>query len=676
MTNTDKILNQTCPNYIPQIDGIRAIAILAVLSYHVMPDILPGGFTGVDVFFVLSGYLISYVILCDIRAKNFSLKEFYLRRIQRLLPNAILMIFTTIIISLIILPSSSTILVSKNALWALFNVSNLYIWKNLGGYWGEIATSSPLLHTWSLAIEEQFYLIFPAILLILTRRLHTNIITLMILCLLSSVALYIYGSWSHPGATFYLLPTQVWELLLGIVLAGYRVPVSDDRPIINFERSKWTELSGWLGLCLVLTGFMVITEKNLFPGLVAFIPTIGTLAIIMSIVDGKTSVSWLLSRSPMVKIGKLSYSIYLWHWPLIVICTNLVELMEISRRTASFIGATLGILFAVIAYYFVEQPLRSRGPNRRGPLLLIVYSFSGIVVVSLVFSLYRPATNQNDLFDQISFTGLNYDVVFEEAITDKIEKATKFSDVLFPSAPAKPNKIWMNGGIIHRWGNNGKPRVVVLGSSHALMYSLLIDDICGQLNLPVAFFCANATPVFFSATINAHFPNKLLSHSFDESRRKWLRKWQPDVVIAIDAWGNYAADNVDFYHKFRGLVDELSLYTKQIIVLTQVPVLRVGELINAREFVKWHYNIKGVLPKITPNLNEPLRQSTTAIMEAATHEFKKLQILRVDRYFYTRDGFVRYSLGRSFLYADDDHLSDAGAEVVREIIKSAIKKAF
>lgn len=155
--------------YSPPLDGIRATAILAVLVFHTFPGLLRGGFTGVDVFFVLSGFLIASIILNDIRDGSFSLREFYIRRIQRLLPNSAVTVLAVLVLWSVLLPPSVSKQVGRHSLWTLTNLSNFFIWRNFGGYWGDSARFSPLLHTWSLAVEEQFYLVFPTSIALLAR---------------------------------------------------------------------------------------------------------------------------------------------------------------------------------------------------------------------------------------------------------------------------------------------------------------------------------------------------------------------------------------------------------------------------------------------------------------------------------------------------------------------------
>jgi peptidoglycan/LPS O-acetylase OafA/YrhL len=657
--------------YSPELDGLRAVAILAVLAFHTMPGALKGGFTGVDVFFVLSGYLIASVILHDIRDRGFSIREFYLRRIQRLLPNAILMVLVTLVLSYFALLPLATVKVAEHGLWSLFNLSNIYIWRNVGGYWGDSAASVPLLHTWSLAIEEQFYLFFPAALWLLSRR--GRLCSIISGVALASFAVCLYGTWTHPVGAYYLLPTRAWELLFGAALAAYRVPANIERPLRTFKSARATKIAGWVGLALVVAGFFLIDEGNNFPGVVALVPAVGTLAVLVSIADGGAGPGWLLSRPSMVLIGKLSYSIYLWHWPLIVLGKSYANLLGYSPQVGALIGAGIGLDLAALAYWFVEKPLRLRGPGRHRRLMVIAAGFSTCAIACLLFSLYRPVADPFGNFDRPVFDRIRYNVL-ENSAADEALSATKFADVIVPPAEPRPPDVWKTGGIVHSWGQ-GDPSVVVIGSSHALMYGRLIDDICKQLGVSVAHFSADGVSVFFSGSTDKRASAQEFTTKFNAARMKWISHWKPNAVLVIDRWDTYDNAPSDFKQKLRELVRDISPYTQHVILFSQVPVLPIGETINLREYVVWKMGIEGSPPAIAADEKEPFRRSTLTTIESVARDFPKMQLLRVDQPFYMKDGTVRYLFGRSFLYADDDHLSGAGAELVRETCTQAIAAA-
>ena len=209
--------------YRASLDGIRAIAIVAVLIYHVSPGWLSGGSTGVDVFFVLSGFLITSIILHDIQDRCFSMQEFYLRRIQRLLPNAIACILAVLLLWTLFLPANASVQPGVHGLWTLVNLSNVYVWRYLGGYWGAAAETAPLTHFWSLGIEEQFYLLWSVALLVVFKLRAKLLPALIIGALLASFAASLITTPIDPVAAFYLPATRTWELALGALLAWREV---------------------------------------------------------------------------------------------------------------------------------------------------------------------------------------------------------------------------------------------------------------------------------------------------------------------------------------------------------------------------------------------------------------------------------------------------------------------
>jgi peptidoglycan/LPS O-acetylase OafA/YrhL len=657
--------------YIPGLDGLRAVAILAVLLFHLFPRTFKGGFVGVDVFFVLSGYLITSVVLHDLRTGEFSIRKFYLRRIQRLLPNAICMIVATTVLSYWLLLPLTAAKVAQHGLWTLLNLSNVYIWQSVGGYWGDSASSLPLLHTWSLAVEEQFYLIFPITLWFLARRRQSFLFIATSGLMLVSFALSVYGTWRLPAATFYLLPTRAWEPLLGAVLAIYQVPGVADRPFRNFYPKPAAESAGWLGLALISCGFLGITEGNDFPGWAALLPTCGAMAVIVSLADGTTRVARLLATPVMVSIGKLSYSLYLWHWPLMVIGRRYAELADGSQRVGELIGAALGVILSVVAYGLIEQPLRLRSREMSCRPRVFITCFSFCIAASLLVVLFRPATDRRGAFDSPVYHALRYNVV-DSGPAPEAQWAARFSDVLFTAPDPHPAEIWKAGGIVRDWGRS-PPRIVVLGSSHACMFGGLVDDICKELKVSVAFLTSDGVSAFFPTKVGRIFTTSERAQRFDDARRKWLREWKPDAVLVFERWDGCKPEELG--RRLDALVQELEPYTQHLLFFSQVPALPIGETINLREFVTARLRLTGSLPRIPPDENETFRRTVNSEIEARARTHPKLQLIRTDSPFYFQDGSIKYSSGRAFFYIDNDHLSQAGTEVLRETCVRAISAA-
>jgi peptidoglycan/LPS O-acetylase OafA/YrhL len=581
------------------------------------------------------------------------------------------MVLVTVALSYFALLPLATVKVAEHGIWSLLNLSNIYIWRNVGGYWGDSAASVPLLHTWSLAIEEQFYVLFPVTLWLLSKR--PRLCSVMSCLAVASFALGVYLTRSHQIAAFYLLPTRAWELLAGAALGTYRVPAAVERSLRTFDAIRVMKYVGWGGLALVVAGFFMINETSSFPGFVALVPTLGTLAILASIADGGAGPAGFLSRPPMVLVGKLSYSIYLWHWPLIVLGKHYANVSGRSPESGALGGALVGVVFAGLAYRYIEQPLRQRGPGRGRRLWMIASGFVTCATACVLMAVSHPVADPMGFFDRLTFSGQQYNVR-ETSAADEALSATKFADVLLPPAEPHAPDMWSRGGIIHNWGS-ANPRVVVIGSSHALMYGKLIDDICRQLKVSVAFLSADGISAFFEEGEDKRPSAVEFSEKFNAARLKWISQWEPDAVLVIDRWDNYADAPAQFDHRLRELVSELSLHARNVICFSQVPVLRVGETSNLREYVVSKMNGDGSVPEMAADAKEPFRVSAKAAIESATSDFPKLHLLRADQPFYTDDGSVRYAAGRTFFYADDNHLSDAGAEQLRDICTRAIAAA-
>lgn len=658
------------PYWLP-LDGIRAVAILAVLVFHVSPEPLPGGFTGVDVFFVLSGFLITSITLQDLGTSTFSLKEFYLRRVQRLLPNALAMVLVTLLLWMWFAPPSASRQPAVHGLWTLVNLSNVYVWRELGGYWGAAAEQAPLTHTWSLAIEEQFYLLFPGTLLLLMRLQPGRVRPWLVGAILTGFAACVVGTFTRPAATFYLLPTRVWELLLGAGLAALRSPVAGGvagrRFAIGYCGTQW---AGWIGLLMVLLGFWVINEHASFPGVIALLPTVGTVLLLASVVEGESRVSrWLASR-PMVFVGKRSYSLYLWHWPCITFGKLQAEVLGFSRLTGALLGVMGGIVLAGLAYGAIEQPLRRRERGRSWRLAAIAAGFVAVAATCSAVAVRRVATDPEGLFEPTTFSGKAYDT--GRTADQDLRQFERYSDVRLPVVPASQRDCWRSGGVIHRHGGE-RPKVVVFGSSHAMAFSHLIDDLCRTEGIPVAFLAAdNGTPAFFESKWTLSFSSMDDAREFNDARRRWLREWQPDVVFVIDRWDAHADDARQFDTSLRAFLEEVTPLVGRVALVAQVPTVKSWRDINLREYVLWRRGREQVLPRLMPDSKEALRQEIAAVAEAATRDYPKLRVLRPDHEFLLPDGSVRYALGRVFFYADDNHLSDAGAESVRGMFEEMI----
>ena len=342
--------------YRPQIDGLRAIAVLAVILFHADPRLVPGGYLGVDIFFVISGYLITSLIIADLGQGNFSLPRFYERRARRILPVLFVVLAATIPFAALYLLPTQQESYARSLLATLLFSSNILFWQETGYFMAEAALK-PLLHTWSLAVEEQFYLLYPLFLVALWRfglRLRVGVIGLLFLAsLIGSTVLAEIA----PGANFYLLSSRAWELLAGALLA---LALARGRVL-----SRFAELINLAGLAMVAGSLALFNAGTPMPSLWGLIPVGGTILLIAFATEA-TILGRILAQRPLVQIGLMSYSAYLWHWPIFVFARLRFGDALGPALLAGLIAATFFLSY--LSWRFVEQPFRRRGAAAPVPI--------------------------------------------------------------------------------------------------------------------------------------------------------------------------------------------------------------------------------------------------------------------------------------------------------------------
>lgn len=349
MSTSDAAMPHQRLKYRPDIDGLRAVAVLSVLFFHMGSTKTPGGFVGVDVFFVISGYLISYIVFSEVAEGRFSIVSFYERRIRRIFPALFGMLTAfTVFAGIFMLPNELTTY-AKSLLSATLSGSNFYFWLHSGYF--DSPTANPLLHTWSLGVEEQFYIVFPLFLVAVRRLFPDRLRTAVVVLFFASLAASAWVVVHHPTTAFYMLYTRAWELLMGTALSLGMFP-----RLTN----AWTRnIASLAGIGLIAYADFFYTEHTVFPGLSALVPVLGSALIIGAGESGTSLVGSVLAWRPVVFVGLISYSLYLWHWPVIVI-QHLRVFGAMEHGTVLISSLLLGFL----SWRFVERPFRS------GPLKL------------------------------------------------------------------------------------------------------------------------------------------------------------------------------------------------------------------------------------------------------------------------------------------------------------------
>jgi len=334
--------------YRPDVDGLRAVAILPVVLFHYRAPGFSGGFVGVDVFFVISGYLITSLVLSELNEGRFSILDFYERRIRRIFPALFLVIATAAAAGYVLLFPVAFDNFGETAITTSLFVSNLKFWEETG-YFDLAASQKPLLHTWSLAVEEQFYLVFPPLLMLASRYLKRRYLIVIVPLLVLSLGFGVWSTYAAPVTAFYLLPSRLWELMLGALLAARPMP-SLPAPARN-----GLALAGFASIAVAAIAF---SDATPFPGAAALLPCCGAALIILAGTHGETPVNRALSTAPAVLIGKISYSLYLWHWPILIYARHALGRDPNAIESAASIAASFAVSY--LSWRYVEQPFRRR----------------------------------------------------------------------------------------------------------------------------------------------------------------------------------------------------------------------------------------------------------------------------------------------------------------------------
>jgi PAS domain S-box-containing protein len=358
--------------YRPEIDGLRAIAVIPVILFHAGFPLFSGGFVGVDIFFVISGYLITTIILADLETGQFSLLKFYERRARRILPALFLVMATCLPFAWLWLMPSDAKEFSKSVMAVLVFASNIFFWRQ-SDYFDAATELKPLLHTWSLGVEEQFYVLFPIFLMVAWRFGRKRIVVFLAIVALLSLVLAEFAISRKPDATFFLLPTRGWELAMGALIAFY---------LQGKERGQFppalNQILSLVGLGLIASGVLAFSRETVFPGFSALIPTVGAGLIIVFALP-ETLVGRLLGSRVLVGVGLVSYSAYLWHQPLLSFARHRSLAEPHDLVIALIVVLTFGL--AYVTWRYVEQPFRQQNtiPKR----LVWRFSFASAVALAV-----------------------------------------------------------------------------------------------------------------------------------------------------------------------------------------------------------------------------------------------------------------------------------------------------
>lgn len=506
--------------YRPEIDGLRAVAVLAVIFFHAGISFFSGGFVGVDVFFVISGFLITSILLRDIEAGSFSIVHFYERRIRRILPALTIVILVSLPFAYyFLLPSQLEEFSESLAAVSMF-YSNFLFWLKTG-YFELDSELRPLLHTWSLAVEEQYYLFFPLLLFLISRVRIRKQIGILTVLFIGSISLAKVWENSYPMAAFYLLPARLWEILLGSFVAFYSFHKKKETSNKELPLAAKQILSA-LGLALIFYSIFAYDENTPFPGFYALVPTLGT-ALIILFASEKTITHKFLQNKLFVGIGLISYSAYLWHQPVFVFARILNGKDPDNNLVIALIILSLGL--AYLSWKYVETPFRDKSRfSRRKIFQYAAVSTFVIIGIGVVGFIGEGFGNR------IAPNGMTY------AELDGIAQANRGI-----------GRDCGYEGPIDKCKTNGSPEILIWGDSYAMHLApgILASNPDAGIAQMTMSMCG---PILESAIINSKHPRSWAEdcNHFNDNVIEWLED-NPNVkyVVLSSPFRQYFNSNND-----------------------------------------------------------------------------------------------------------------------------------
>lgn len=637
--------------YRPEIDGLRTVAVLPVVLFHLGYDWIGGGYLGVDVFFVISGFLITSIIMKDLQNGSFSMKDFWIRRVRRIMPALQTMVLVVLLLSPVFVYKDDISTVVTDSLSAIFSYANFNAWIQLGDYWGLAAENSFFLHCWSLSVEEQFYIVYPFLIFLLFKY-QLNIKYWIVAILLVSLALFVYGSSKFASATFYMLPMRAWELACGglVAVAGEEVK--------KLIRPSWNRYLAFVGICFVIASYFFDTDSGL--KLINVFPVFGTALLILFSEKG-TLLTGVLSAKPVVYLGKMSYSLYIWHWPVIVLFYKYLNYSALENQVYSFV---VMFVLAVGSFHFVENKTR----KSRMTLKLVLVSVVFVVASGVFLKSYVSSIVYHSAFNTVAFYGHYYN------ITPHSGEVKEKKGVYDPARPLEYNSLYCKGGIQFGSDKSVSPDIVVLGDSHGAMWGKVIHEISEENRYKVSFYTSvGMRPVFdFNNTAEIEsLPGKGFTMKeradYANDLKKNLELWKPKVLIVSCKWDLMEGDQP--WSNFRQLLEMSQKLSIQVLILNQPPVISIGNR-NSSQYLPYLGYVSGGKQYIKQANTEKVHQYNQ-VLNDLVDDFANVSLLDVYSDFANNDDALVIS-EKEILYFDDDHLSYQGTLRMKDEVKRSL----
>lgn len=668
-------------HYRPDIDGLRAIAIVSVVIFHTFPSQLPGGFVGVDVFFVISGYLISSIIFRSLEKGSFSFLDFYARRIRRIFPALSFLLIGVILLGALFLTPEEFKNLGKQAIYASAFGENIFLIRHSGGYWDTATEMKPLMHLWTLAVEEQYYIFYPLLCWVLWK-LKKNVLPALCALWLISFGLDLYQSQTTPIIAFFSLHTRFWELCTGCILAALVNPNMTSvrlvqhitsklrkektresgrgkQNILNFFYNNLNLLGSLAGLVLISAGILFATGDSKLRPLLILLPVTGTLLLVIF------RDSWInkniLGSTPFVFIGLISYTWYLWHWPLLSISRNLNGGNLPDYRTC-FLLLLIGLALSLFSYFVIETPIRKKAITKKLTISLSICVFCctllGLVVQSLD-----------------GFPGRLGDKA-AAALSSKntFPKQNKYAKAKY-DCPDDLEFCWAQ--------DNSQPTIALIGDSHAHHLAFGLQK---NLSEPLLLLGQPGTPPvrgLISLSHERRSSKPLMDRALDivnndKNIQTVILSARWDLFVnskkgTYQVLGHDNSDNlITLEYLLSKSISELIKNKKNVILVLDVPQIPVNpkDCIKSRPFQE----AAGIcdFPESKKKVDD---KKIIEMIKRLAKQYPPIRIMDASRAF-CRQGVCTIGDGKSIYYHDDNHLTDKGSDLVAKqlLMQDGLKK--
>jgi len=655
--------------YRSEIDGLRAIAVIPVILFHAGLSTVSGGFVGVDIFFVISGYLITSIILSDLQQENFSIINFYERRARRILPILFFVMLCSFVAAwLWFLPEDMKDF--SQSLVAVSSFSSNILFMKESGYWSVANELKPLLHTWSLAVEEQFYIIFPLFLLLIWKiRKQWVISFLLTILFVASLSLAHWGAYKFPIPNFYLLTSRAWELIIGAGIAYYFF-ITKDSDRLLLSNNKVNEIAGIAGLVMIAYAILVFDKETPFPSLYALFPTLGA-GLIILFSTSQTLIGRLLSTKILVVIGLISYGAYLWHQPMLAF----YRYNEISTgETFNYVlVALLSLPIAYVTWKFIEKPFRTKGLLSRKTIFI-----SSVVGSAVFFTIGVLGHIKNGFPERFPPEILNVYVTNDGSL-ERCDES-----------------IYRESGSTCIIGDKEEtPTYALLGDSHSSKLTKSLDEILKKKNKSMLVYAQSWCPPLIGFATDNVKKVPVCRQYITNSFQTILQNENIEAVVLVAEWPNYTrgirpgTDTDQAYYTDKHSVEKtlqenyaaftrsvdrtlstLSEKNKKVILVTSVPEYAVDvPVVLTKLRLKGQVELPKEYRVTLSDYKKRNKEVDNTLLEVKATE--RATVIDASDLL-CKSEYCDYSDGDSSIYEDSNHLTYEATKLITKELEKAL----